>query len=83
MVERARLAGWAGIFTETGESGSQRTQSGSVVRVSGSTRLGGLCGLALSVEWLPWMETFLAASMTGKIAIGKKTNQDGMAACFF
>lgn len=48
-----------------------------VVRVSGSARLCGLCGRALSVEWLVWLETILAASMTGKIAIGKKARTDG------
>jgi hypothetical protein len=58
-----------GIFTETGESGraalSEPSQE-ALCSVSGPTRLSGLCGLTLSVEWSTWTAIFFAASMTSK-----------------
>lgn len=65
--------GWAGEFTETGDSGSQRT-SQHCVCVSWLSGLCGLCGLALN-GWLGWKRS--AASMTGKTAIGKEVERDG------
>lgn len=64
---------WAGVFTETGNQPFSVYQS-AIVRVSGPSGLCGLCGLALNGR-LGWKQ--LAASMTGKIAIGKDVRMDG------